>query len=142
MSIRKAVVDGSTVENVIIAGDGFELPGKVLVPVPDGEPVSFGWTYADGQFSAPSNTEIPSDFPLLPWQFKAMVMYLDKDAEIQAAIGQIPDDMQRAAAMSRYQNATYYHFGDPLLQSIRVALDMNIETLTEAWLRAKNLRST
>ncbi len=83
----------------------------------------------------------PVDYPLLPWQFKAMVIFLGVDAEVQAAIGGIPDAMQRAAAMSRYLNASYYRYDDALLQSMRVAIGMSNETLAEAWMQAKDLTS-
>jgi hypothetical protein len=83
----------------------------------------------------------PSDYPLLPWQFKAMVTYLDKDAQIRAAINAMPDALQKAVALSRYENATRYNYGDPFLQSMRVAIGMSEADLSAAWMLAKNLTS-
>jgi DNA-directed RNA polymerase specialized sigma24 family protein len=83
----------------------------------------------------------PDDYPLLPWQFKAMVTYLDKDAEIRAAIATIPDALQKAVALSRYENATSYRHNDAFLQSMRVAIGMTEQTLSDAWMLAKDLTS-
>ncbi len=142
MVARKAVINGSLVENVIVANDEFTIPNRELVTVPNDQMVCAGWSYVGGEFSEPPFVAPdPADYPLLPWQFKAMVIYLDVDADIQTAIGQIPDAMQRAWAMSRYLNATYYHFDDALLQLMRDAISMSVEDLTAAWMQAKNLTS-
>jgi hypothetical protein len=89
---------------------------------------------------APPSTD-PNDYPLLPWQFKAMVTYLDKDDEIRAAIAAIPDALQKAVALSRYENATSYRHNDAFLQSMRVAIGMSEQTLADAWMLAKDLTS-
>lgn len=52
MVSRKAVINGSTVENVILADDDFELPDRLLVTLPEGSTVAPGWTY-DGEDFAP-----------------------------------------------------------------------------------------
>ena len=70
-----------------------------------------------------------------------MVTYLGKDAEIRAAIGNISGDLQRAAALSRYENATSYRHNDQFLQSMRVAIGMSEADLSAAWMLAKDLTS-
>lgn len=100
------------------------------------------WTQVHALEDAPPPSTDPADYPLLPWQFKAMVIYLDVDALIRAAIGQIPDAMQRAATLSRYENSTSYRFDDPLVGQLRQAIGMAEEDLIDAWLLAKELRST
>jgi hypothetical protein len=90
---------------------------------------------------APPPSTDPNDYPLAPWQFKAMVTYLDKDAEIRAAIAAIPDALQKAVALSRYENATNYRHNDAFLQSMRVAIGMSEQTLADAWMLAKDLTS-
>lgn len=52
--MRMAVVDGTTVVNVIEAEPGFELPGKLVV---EAGPASIGWSYEGGEFSPPSPPE-------------------------------------------------------------------------------------
>lgn len=89
---------------------------------------------------APPSTD-PNDYPLLPWQFKAMVTYLGKDAEIRTAIDAISDALQKAVALSRYENATSYRHDDAFLQSMRVATGMTEQTLADAWMLAKDLTS-
>ena len=100
--------------------------------------------WIDGEWAIPAppppSTD-PNDYPLLPWQFKAMVTYLGKDAEIRAAIGNISGDLQRAAALSRYENATSYRHNDQFLQSMRVAIGMSEADLSAAWMLAKDLTS-
>lgn len=48
---RYAVVGGETVENIIEAEAGFELPGKLLVLATEGADI--GGTYVDGVFTPP-----------------------------------------------------------------------------------------
>lgn len=91
---------------------------------------------------APAPSTDPADYPLLPWQFKAMVDYLGKDIAIRDAIALIEDPLKRAASLSRYLNASSYEFNDPLMQSAREAVGMSAEDLAAAWMLAKDLRST
>lgn len=90
---------------------------------------------------APPSTD-PADYPLLPWRFKAMVDYLGSHDAISAAIGAIPDEFERAVAKSRYENATSYNFNDPLMQQIRAAIGMDKKTLSDAWMRAKDIKGS
>lgn len=143
--MRKAVINRSTVENIILADDDFELPDRAIVSLNDNSPVAIGWTYDGEDFSAPHEpapSTDPADFPLLPWQFKALVIYLGVDAQIRTAISKVPDAMQRAATLSRYENSGIYRFDDPLVNSLRVAIGMPVEQLEAAWLQAKDLRSS
>ncbi|MGS1093119.1 hypothetical protein ACVCNR_00860 [Aquamicrobium terrae] len=48
---RYAVIDGTTVENIIEAEEGFELPRKLLVLAAEGADI--GGTYEDGVFTPP-----------------------------------------------------------------------------------------
>ena len=50
---RKAVINETTVESVILADDDFSLPDRIVATVPDGVPVTRGWTYDGEQFAAP-----------------------------------------------------------------------------------------
>ena len=143
MVARKAIINAGRVENVIIADDEFAIPERELVTVPDKTPVSAGWTWAGGKFTAPEPVAPnPADHPLLPWQFKALVIYLGADAQIRTASSKVPDAMQRAATLSRYENSGIYRFDDPLVNSLRQAIGMPVEQLEAAWLQAKDLRSS
>ena len=70
-----------------------------------------------------------------------MVIYLDKDTAILAAIASIPDALTRAASLSRYENASSYRYDDAFLQSMRVAIGMSEADLSAAWMIAKDLTS-
>ncbi len=115
-----------------------ERPNKLvdgeLVPLTDDE-----WE-AYLQPPAPPSTD-PADYPLLPWQFTAMVHYLNVDGAIRTAIAAIPDPMMAAAALARYEKATYYHYADPLVAQLRQAIGLPVQDLENAWLLAKDLRS-
>ena len=84
----------------------------------------------------------PADYDLLPWQFTAMVNYLGIDPAIRQAIAAIPDPMMKAAALARYEKATSYHYGDPLVEQLRAAIKLPEKDLIDAWLLAKDLRSS
>ena len=90
----------------------------------------------------PDPSTNPSDHPLLPWQFKALVIYLGVDAQIRTAISKVSDDMQRAATLSRYENSSLYRFDGPMVNALRQAIGMSVEQLEAAWLQAKDLRSS
>lgn len=77
----------------------------------------------------------PADRPLNNWRFKAMVAYLGLDAPIRQALGNIPDDLQRAIAVSRYENSAVYHRDDALLRQMQAALKLDDATIDTAWLQ-------
>ena len=77
----------------------------------------------------------PADKPLNNWRFKAMVAYLGLDAPIRQALGSIPDDLQRAIAISRYENSALYHRDDALLRQMQAALGLDDETVDAAWMQ-------
>lgn len=143
MVARKAVINAGMVENVIVADDDFVIENRILVTVPDDLLVRAGWTYVDGDFSAPvPMPPDPADYDLLPWQFTAMVNYLGVDPAIRQAIAAIPDLMLKAAALARYEKATSYRYTDPLVEQLRAAIQLPTQDLIDAWLLAKDLRSS
>lgn len=145
---RYARSDNSVIECIIVLA-GEEMPYSAA----DGDPTTqYVWdaliagdageiaAYVEPEPPAPSTD--PADYPLLPWQFKALIIYLDKDAEVRAFIGQIEHPLERAAALSRYENASMYEWADPLMQAARAGIGMSEEDLSAAWMLAKDLRST
>lgn len=114
------------------------MPTQVI----DGVRITITQAEYDALFTppAPPSTD-PADYPLAPWQFKAMVTYLGKDADIRNAINAISDPLQKAVALSRYENATSYRHNDPFLQSMRVAIGMSEADLSAAWMLAKDMKS-
>ena len=80
--------------------------------------------------------QVPAPIPTLNnWRFKAMVAYLDLDTAIRQALGGIEDPLQRAIAISRYENSAVYHRDDPLLKQMQAAMKLDDATVDEAWLR-------
>lgn len=119
------------------------------VPVPEGKVVASTGVQRIGGVvkfvhvleDAPPPSTNPADYPLLPWQFKAMVMYLGKDAAIRIEINKITDSLQRAAAMARYEHASAYVYTDPMMQAMRIAIGLPEQEMVDAWMAAKDLRS-
>lgn len=48
--MRYAIINDGVVENVIVADEGFTIPGKLLVPTETAGP---GWSYNGGEFTPP-----------------------------------------------------------------------------------------
>jgi hypothetical protein len=139
------IIDGmvDTIYRNADLADFADIDGEYY-EAPAGE-VFAGFTYDGSTFSPPdpvAPSTDPNDYPLLPWQFKALVVYLGKDVAIRTEINKITDDLQRAKAMSRYENATNYVYNDPLMQSMREAVGLSEQELTTAWMQAKDLAST
>lgn len=128
-----------------LTDDGPTAPdGQVVdtrtVTVADGAATA-EYTYRDKTAEEIAAENDPAKFPLLPWQFKAMVAYLDKDSDIRTAINAISNPLQKAVALSRYENATSYNYGDTFLQNMRGAIGMSETDLSAAWMIAKDLKS-
>ncbi len=90
----------------------------------------------------PEPSTDPNDYSLLPWQFFVMVDVLGKHDAIMAVIDAITDPWEQAIARRRYLHATSYEFADPLMQQISGAVGVTTEALSDAWMVAKDLRST
>lgn len=143
--MRIQVIENGVVINTLEAAS-LEVAQSLLpeAQLVHNEQAGIDWSYDGQDFFAPTPPEPstnPADYPLRPWQFKAMVLYLNKDTAIRAAIENITDPLQRAVALSRYENATAYNYDDPFLHQMRVAVSMSEQELTDAWMIAKDLKS-
>uniref|UniRef100_UPI002622D301 hypothetical protein n=1 Tax=uncultured Maritalea sp. TaxID=757249 RepID=UPI002622D301 len=128
--MKAAIIENGIVTNVIVIKDASDADSFSAVECPDH--VQVGWKF-DGEIYTDNRVPPgPADSPLEPWQFKALVIFLGKDAKIRAAIAQIPDAMQRAAALSRYDNSPQYRYSDPLVQQIRPVIGMPEQELSDA----------
>lgn len=104
--MRTAVIDGTKVVNVIEAEEGFELPGFLLVPTNMAGP---GWSYAGGEFVAPSEPE-PEPVPeeIEGWQAEVVMRLTPVDLEdehsqnvwdrVQGIIGAMPEGPEKVTA--------------------------------------------
>lgn len=64
--MRKAVIRGSLVENIIEAPAGWPAPaGTTLIDLADGVQCGPGWTFSGGIFTAPANSPPRSDLEIL-----------------------------------------------------------------------------
>jgi hypothetical protein len=58
MDSNYALIENGVVSNTIVwdgnTADWTPPTGYTAILIPDGEPVSIGWTYANGAFSAPA----------------------------------------------------------------------------------------
>lgn len=122
----EAVIDGVT---MIVPNDPENIHAQALVE----------WSGTIEPYEPPAPSEDPSDYDLLPWQFKALIDFLELDGPIKSAIEQIEDPFTRSAAMSKYQNASFYSFDDPLLQSVASMVEIDEAAMRENWMKAKDL---
>lgn len=105
--MRTAVIDGTSVVNVIEAEAGFELPGFLLVPTDTAGP---GWSYIEGEFIAPP----PEPSQLVYPQFTALEMLdLFTEAEQLAVVAATMTEPAVKLWYDRLIAATYVTYEDP-----------------------------
>lgn len=112
--MRVAIIDGETVVNVIEAGQGFELPGFLLVPTETAGP---GWSYVGGEFIPPEPE--PASVPQSCTRRQGRLALLQNNLldDVEDAIAAIPDPAQRRAAQIEYEADTWDR-GNSFLQGM------------------------
>lgn len=136
--------DGSQVSPATL---GWENEQHVIVEitpmdVPEGKRITGDPSYSlvDGKLEETYTLEDippkgPIDYPLKRWQFRAMVDYLDKGTEIEAAINLMPDDLERAVAMARYKDSDIYERDDPLFDQLAPVVGLTDAEIDAAWMQ-------
>lgn len=109
--MRYAVINDGVVESVILAEEGFTLPGKTLV---EAETAGPGWLYADGEFSPPpppppaipesvDRRQILTGLALVGWiteaEAEAALTIGARPAAVDAVINALPEDQRFHARM-------------------------------------------
>lgn len=136
--MRYAVIKDGAVENIVSAGAGFSVPGRLMVPV--SQPVAIGDLWDGSSFSTPDPD--PNDFPLNRFQFEAFAMSMGLSfAQIEGAINQLPITAEeKAIAISRLRNAETYNRNHPLFDMLKSTLNVTDAAIDTQWLQAKDLK--
>jgi len=131
---KYAVVDNEIVENVILAEEGFEIEGKVLVPF--GEGCAIGGTYANGIFTPPELPEPPVVIPdkVSPRQFSTMLYNLGLLATVENWI-----DAQDPRVRIAYDKSTYFYRNQEMMTQGFAALGFTEQQIDNFFIEADKL---
>lgn len=92
--MRMAVVDGTTVVNIIEAEPGFEFPEKLVLPAGD---AGIGWTYENGEFAPPTPAPPTAD-DVIAERERRLALGFDYDFGDERGvhhIGTAPNDIRK-----------------------------------------------
>lgn len=136
---RMAVVNGTTVENIIEAEDGFAIPGRLLVPADAG--AAIGGTYEDGAFMWPLPLPEPTPDRVTARQFKLQLL---APIEPHYPDGIIDHVEAWIAAQDRATRIAYADSGtfvrtDPMMQAGFAALGFSPEQIDAFFAAADKL---
>lgn len=120
--------------HVAIDGD-LDDPSAVEVP----ERPSEAHVWQDDTWSLVQTQEDPLDYPLLRWQFQAMIDILGKRTAIEQAISALPSETDKAVARAKLNHTDVFQRTDPLVVSLSALVGMSSDELDSAWLQAKDL---
>ena len=147
---RIAVIDGTTVVNVIEASPDYALDGFILVPSDVAGP---GWTYAKGKFSPPAAPPDPVPSVISTRQFFQQLA-IDGDCTkadalayvrtgalpktLADVIATLPDDAQFDVSM-KVIGANEFNRTDPAVSQLGVLLQKDSAALDRIWRLASAL---
>ncbi|MEI5680509.1 MULTISPECIES: hypothetical protein [unclassified Mesorhizobium] len=90
-------------------------------------------------YAPPSPSIDPNDYPLSPYQFRAMLKIAGIEGTIIEAIDGIADPAARAVAQAKLDFALSYQRADPLFAVIAPIVGMTDAEIDALWLQAKDL---
>ncbi len=136
--MRAALIRDGIVENIIIAGEGFD-PGDGLLVVPVGdEPVEIGANY-DGQvFTNPMPPPAPVPEAVTARQARLALLGAGKLAMVEGALAQIPG-VQGEAARIEWEYATDIRRDSPLIGALAPMLGLTSEQVDDLFRAAEGL---
>ncbi|MCB1460892.1 MAG: hypothetical protein KDJ90_00335 [Nitratireductor sp.] len=120
-------------------------PAKGYAWYPVGAPVEgepAGWAIVDDEAIetvVPAPVADPTDTPLTPVQFFAMLDILGIRAAIETAIDAIADDIQRAVARAKFERSASYHRDDALIAQIAPLVGISDAAIDTAWAQAQEI---
>ncbi|AIK68528.1 hypothetical protein Lo5R7ANS_58 [Mesorhizobium phage vB_MloP_Lo5R7ANS] len=134
-----AVLLSGIVENIIEAAPGFTLPGRFILPAPDG--VDIGFTYANGTF-----TDLRVPEVITPEEARAA---LPQITPRQLRLGLLSINITEAdvgfklvndpAGMIEWKCATYFKRTHPLVDSLGALFSITPEQIDSLWAWAAGL---
>lgn len=132
--MRQAVIVNGTVENVILAPEGFTVPGAVLAP---SETAAIGQLWDGEAFSDPPPTP-----PVLPdltmRQFRLGLLNAGLLDDVEAAIDDLPEP-DRSVARIEFEYASLVVRTDPWVAALAVPLGLSEGEIDDLWTSAAAL---
>lgn len=137
-SARYLASDGSRIE--IEAADGTRWTTDPRLPA-DTDMRRALREWMDAGNAPEAHSEAPPPMPTLSArQLRLGMLGLGiSQAQVDAAIGAIPDERARAAALIEWEYATTFERSHPLIGGIAAALGMDDEQLDAAWRQAATI---
>jgi hypothetical protein len=144
VQIEDGVVVNATVFGAVASGGGGGGDSGMPDTMPDGwdapnvwiasDEAQIGWTYANGQFTAPpSPPEEPAPPPeLAPYQFRAMLALSGKQAALDAYIAALPDP-QKTIAQAKLDYSLTFRRDNDLVLAAQQALGLTDAQLDALW---------
>lgn len=122
--MRAAIVRGGTVENIIIAGEGFDPgDGAELVPIGDAA-VTIGAAWDGQTFTQPAAPGDPVPMSVTMRQARIALLSLGMLDQVEAALAAIPDEMQRRVALQTWEYSAAVERFNPLIVMLAPALGL------------------
>lgn len=87
----------------------------------------------------PAASTDPNDYPLLPFQFYALLEILGKTDAVNTAIDSISDTTERAIARAKFAHSLSFDRSDPLFTSLAPVVGLTDEAIDTAWMQAKDI---
>ncbi|MER9195272.1 hypothetical protein NKI13_18515 [Mesorhizobium australicum] len=128
-----AVLLSGVVENIIEASQGFNIPGRFVLPAPDG--VDIGFTYANGTF-----TDLRVPVVITPEEARAALPQITprqlRLALLSIGIHEADVDMKLVndpAGMVEWKYATYFKRSHPLVDGLGALFSITAEQTDSLW---------
>jgi hypothetical protein len=81
----------------------------------------------------------PTDFPLQPYQFDAMLSLSGLDSVLEAAIASLPNATTKAVVLAKLKRMATYDRSDPLFNQLGQIIGKTPADIDALWMQAKDL---
>lgn len=118
---------------------GLLLPANIETTWSDEELAEAGLE----RFTPPPPVEEPVDpltLPISRVQFKAILRIAGLYDAVVAAIEALPDPVQKAVALSKFEETDFYDRDDPLFAMLAPAIGVTDEQINALWVQAQGIR--
>jgi len=128
--MRAALIRNGVVENIIIAGDGFDPgDGALVVPIGDSR-VQIGASYEDGTFTDPPLTLAPVPQSVTARQARLGLLGAGLLDDVEAALASLEGPQGRAARIE-WEYALEIRRDSPLIAALAPALGLTGEQVDD-----------
>jgi hypothetical protein len=129
-SMKAALIRDGIVENIIIAGEGFDPgDGAIVVPIED-QPVEIGATYDGQTFTNPAPSPPPVPETVSPRQARLALLGIGMLDEVEQALASIPGAQGKAAQID-WEYATEVQRKSPLIATLGPALGLTSQQIDD-----------